>query len=422
MLYDRWREIAREFAHELALRDLPGGRTWTFSQLAAAVDAPPARDAVIRYPCGNNADFVLEVLRAWRDGAVVCALEPGQEPPPIARPHGIAHLKITSATSGAPKLVAMTAEQLAADASNIVATMGLRREWPNLAFISLAHSYGFSNLITPLLLHGVPLILGGQPLPEIVRLAQADSGPLTLAAVPALWRVWHAADAIGPNVRLAISAGAPLPLSLERAVFEQRQLKIHNFYGASECGGIAYDASSVPRDDAAVAGAPMKNVQLTISRDGCLEVRGRNVAAGYWPTTDAALADGVYRTSDLAELRDGVVYLRGRAGDVINVAARKIAPETIERLLATHPAVRDCLVFGVPDRDAQRGDTIVACVVVENGVGADELRRFLLGRSDAWQVPREFWIVPSLEVNQRGKLSRAQWRAKFVARKEGQEP
>ena len=52
-----------------------------------------------------------------------------------------------------------------ADAENIVATMGLRPDWPNLGVISLAHSYGFSNLVLPLLLHGIPLILAPVPLP-----------------------------------------------------------------------------------------------------------------------------------------------------------------------------------------------------------------------------------------------------------------
>jgi long-chain acyl-CoA synthetase len=129
-----------------------------------------------------------------------------------------------------------------------------------------------------------------------------------------------------------------------------------------------------------------------------------------------ALRDGVYVTSDLAELRDGRVFLRGRVSDVINVAGRKISPETIERLLAAHPSVRDCLVFGVPSADAQRGESIVACVVWRNGANAEELRQFVLARAESWQAPRAFWFVDSLEANERGKLSRAQWRERFQKR------
>lgn len=417
MLYDRWREIAREYATEIALRDVPSARQWTFAELDAAAQLRETNDAVV-FPRGTGSEFVLSVIRAWRHGQITCPLESNQPPPnfPAPPPH-IAHLKITSATSGAPKLVAFTAAQLAGDADNIVATMKLRRDWPNLAFISLAHSYGFSNLITPLLLHGIPLVLGGAPLPEMVRAAGAPFGSVTLPAVPALWRAWSDAGAIPKSVRLAISAGAPLPLSLETEIFEKHHLKVHNFYGASECGGIAYDASETPRNDPARVGSALENVCLSINMDGCLEVRGRSVGEGYWPIEVCSLSDSVYVTSDLAELKNGDVFLRGRANDVIHVAGRKVSPETIERLLATHPAVQECLVFGVPSRDAQRGESIVACVARRDRShepSAESLRHFMLTQCEAWQVPREFWFVDSLAVNQRGKLSRAEWRARFL--------
>lgn len=414
MLYERWREIAREFRNEIALRDLPSKRQWTFAELDAAADAASASGPVA-FPRGTDAEFVIAVLRAWRNAQVTCPLESNQVEPPVpSPPRHIVHLKLTSATTGAAKLVAFTAEQLAADAANIVATMGLRRDWPNLAFISLAHSYGFSNLITPLLLHGIPLVLGGAPLPETVRLAGEQSSHVTLPAVPALWRTWNDAGAIPKSVRLAISAGAPLPLPLEREIFEKHSIKVHNFYGASECGGIAYDTSERPREEAACIGAPMKNVSLGLDSHGCLEVRGQSVGETYWPDTLPNLAFGVYTTADLAEIKDGLVYLRGRASDVINVAGRKISPEQIERVLSTHPSVVECLVFGVPSADTQRGDSIVACVVRRNGVTADDLRKFALSNLESWQAPREFWFVDSLQVSARGKLSRAQWREKFL--------
>ena len=414
MLYDRWREIVRAHSNEIALRDLPTARQWTFAQLDEAAQTHEPDDAVI-FPRGNSAELVMAVLRAWRRGRITCPLENNQHPPEFPLPPGhIVHLKITSATSGAPKLVAFTAAQLAADADNIVATMGLRHGSPNLAFISLAHSYGFSNLITPLLLHGIPLILGGVPLPEVLRKTGKEFSNLTLPAVPALWRAWHEADAIPHSVRLAISAGAPLPLALEQKIFQRRGLKIHNFYGASECGGIAYDRSEIPRTDSAYVGTAMENVSLSINSNNCLEVRGRSVGEGYWPECACSLVDCVYVTTDLAELNDRAVFLCGRASDIINVAGRKISPESVERLLSIHPAIRDCLVFGVPSSDTQRGETIVACVVRQNGATAEDLRQFLLARAEAWQTPREFWFVDSLEANQRGKLSRAEWRARYL--------
>ena len=105
------------------------------------------------------------------------------------------------------RLIAFKAEQLMADVSHIVATMGLRADWPNLGIISLAHSYGFSNLVLPLLLHGIPLILAPSRLPESLRQASGQFDCLTLPAVPALWRVWRDAGVITPSIKLGISAG-----------------------------------------------------------------------------------------------------------------------------------------------------------------------------------------------------------------------
>jgi len=417
MLEQRWRNTVAAHPHALALREAATGRSWTFAALAAAADAVvlPAEGPPV-FPCGTGPEFILQLLRAWRAGRVVCPLEPGQAEPAIPTPPpGIAHLKLTSGTTGLAKCVAFSAAQLAADADQIVATMGLRRESPNLGVISLAHSYGFSNLVLPLLLHGIPLFLASSPLPAAVLAAAevAGNAPLTLPAVPAMWRAWHEAKAISPNVRLAISAGAVLPLNLEAQVFARWGLKLHNFLGASECGGIAYDRSSVPRTDPALVGEAMVGVCLACAPDGRLEVRGGSVGTGYWPEPSENLSAGRFVAGDLAEVGpEGRVFLRGRAGDVINVAGRKVMPEVIEAALRTHPEVRECLVLGLP-AEASRGEAIAAVVGGSPNLDETSLRDFLLARLPAWQVPRHWFLEPALTPSHRGKLSRAEWRQRL---------
>ena len=454
MLYEHWSRVAAERRNEIALRDSATGRRWTFGELRAAGEACPVGDAPLVFPQGHTPEFLFALLAAWRTGKIVCPLEPGQPVPAVlSAPASCVHLKTTSGTTGVARFVAFTPEQLAADAENIVATMGLRADWPNLGVISMAHSYGFSNLVLPLLLHGIPLILVPTPLPELVRRAAENETAITLAAVPAMWRAWHEVRAISPNVRLAISAGAPLPVRLEESVFKAIGLKIHNFYGASECGGIAYDDTDAPRTGESCVGALMKNVSLSVAEDGCLEVRSRAVAETYWPQPDANLADGCFHTSDLAEIvstdrgrspsaaggggvsaeeystpddisraasRDDSrsfiqVLLRGRAGDQINVAGRKVSPGTIERALSKHPLVVECLVFGVPSRDAERTEEIVAVVVSREREPV--LRQFVLESLPAWQVPRHWWFVETVQTNPTGKVSRAKWRERWLARR-----
>jgi acyl-CoA synthetase (AMP-forming)/AMP-acid ligase II len=260
------------------------------------------------------------------------------------------------------------------------------------------------------------LIVLPNPLPETLRRAAARCPAGTLPGVPALWRAWHAAGAIPPGVPLAISAGAPLAAALEQSVFADTGVKIHNFYGSSECGGIAYDRSDRPRQEDADAGTPLDQVAVWLGPDDCLCVESGAVGETYWPAPSDTLARGRFQTGDVAELRDGRVWLRGRLHDTINVAGRKAFPATIERALQQHPAVRDCLVFGVPTGEVSRGELVVACFSCRSSVTPAGLRDFLAGRLPAWQVPREWWQVESLETNARGKLSRAEWRDAFLRR------
>ncbi|HEX4119122.1 MAG TPA: class I adenylate-forming enzyme family protein [Verrucomicrobiae bacterium] len=418
MLYAAWKEIARSRGGELALVDVAAGREWTFAQLEAEGERRSAEEAVI-YPCGAGGEFIFDVLRAWRANRVVCPLDQGQAAPALPPlPRGWLHLKTSSGTStGTPQMIAFTEAQLAADARNIVETMGMRPDWPNLGVISLAHSYGFSNLVLPLLLHGVPLILLPSRLPEAVRQACQKYSSLTLPAVPALWRVWHEAEGICPAVKLAISAGAPLPVALETAIFKRTGVKVHNFYGASECGGICYDASDAPRTSSEDVGVALRGVALQTDAEGCLGVISQAAGETYWPKSSVALGGGKFQTGDRAELRDGRVFLRGRRGDVINLAGRKVAPELIEQAILRHPGVRDCVVFSVPEPDGARGETIAACVAARGELTEESLRRFVGDSLPDWQAPRHWWFVAEIEEAERGKISRARWRERFLASK-----
>ena len=417
MLYERWLETVRKFGDQPALNDRINQRRWTFKGLSSAVEersSSPANE--VRFPQGRDVSFVLDLLTAWRDGAAVCPLEPGEARPDLSQPLpvGVVHLKQTSGTTAAKRFVLFTGEQLAADAENIVTTMGLSPESPNLGIISLAHSYGFSNLVLPLLLHGIPLTLATSPLPEELRATAATANQWTLPAVPALWQTWHDADAIPRNLRMAISAGAPLPLAVESNVLKTVGVKIHNFIGSSECGGIAFDATDVCRSNAGIAGNPLANVQVSIGDHGCIEVQGPSVASGYWPDAHKTLEDGRFQTQDLAEWREGTLVLLGRAGDVINISGRKVSPEKIENALQSHLSVSECVVFGVPSEATAKNEDIVACIQGEEPDFA-ELREHARQSLQPWEIPSVFVSVNGIEANARGKISRREWRARFLS-------
>lgn len=425
LLYERWLDLAEARRAGTALRDLATGASLTFGDLLAEVQRHPrGQRGLLRPVVAGSWRFVVEVLVAWRDGTVLLPLEPSAKAPalPAASPPDAAcHAKTTSGSTGVPRLIWLSASQMAADADQIVPAMGLEPGVPNLAAISMAHSYGFSNLVLPLLLHGIPLELAPNPLPAtIAACLRRAGGRRAVAAVPSLWRAWLAAGAVdGGAVATAISAGAPLPVDLEQEAFRSAGLRIHNFLGASECGGIAYDASPGPRTDPTLAGRPLPAAAVATAPDGRIIVRGPAVGLGYADGADG-LGDGVFTTSDLGYVSAaGAVHLTGRVSDLIHVAGRKLSPARVEDVLAACPGVLHCLVFGTASADPVRGEEIVAVLAPGPGFALDAAKAHCGARLEAWECPRHWWVTDTLAPDARGKIPRSGWQAAWLARGSG---
>lgn len=406
MLYLRWLETARRFADSPALFD--GGGVMTFAELAAAAkNAPRADEAVIARTGGRG--FFVEILRAWRDGRAVIPVEHDAPAPVLRRPpdKGTRLVKYTPGASGIPRGIFLNAAQVIADADRLVAAMRLTPDTPNLAVVSLSHSYGFCNVVLPMLLHGVPMRLLSLPFPRVVEEAFHQHAALVLPAVPSMWRAWQRAGILkDAPLRLALSAGAPLALALERQVFEESGLKIHNFYGASECGGIAFDTSETPRESAEIVGSPLPGVRVDVARDGRLQVTSDAVADAYdAPRGDDVLGNGVYLTRDLGfSDPQGLIHLSGTTGGAINVAGRKISPAKVEAaIMATGQVVR-VRVLGIPSSDPERFEEIAALVEVPAGVTPAALKSAVAERLQLWEVPRHWrfdhddWALGAAEL------------------------
>ncbi len=325
-------------------------------------------------------------------------------------------LKLTSGTTAAPRAVRFRAAQLHADAENICATMGITAADLNFGAIPFSHSYGFSNLVTPLLTHGVPLVATDERLPRALWQGVQRSGATVFPGLPVFFEKMASLDEAreASQLRLCISAGAPLLASVAGAFTRSFGLKIHSFYGSSECGGICYDRSDEPNYDDGWVGRPMEGVRL--ERTGQrIAVHSAAVADGYFPTPDLeVLGGGRFVPGDLVEERNGGYAIVGRSTDVINIAGRKLNPGEIEGRIAAFPGVRQVVVFGVPS--ALRGEEPVACVC-GTAIDAAALQRHCREHLSAWQMPRDFWLVEEIPVSDRGKVSRPKLAAEYAARR-----
>jgi acyl-coenzyme A synthetase/AMP-(fatty) acid ligase len=316
-------------------------------------------------------------------------------------------LKLTSGTTSRPRAIRFTAAPLVADCDNICETMGIGEGDLNFGVIPFSHSYGFSNLITPLLCRGVPLVASEERMPRAIINDLASTGATVFPGMPVFFEklgVMESGPALG-RLRLCISAGAPLTARVGEAFTARFGLKVHTFYGSSECGGIGYDAGDEAVYEDGFAGTAMKSVEVTPVCEGAgqIAVRSAAVGEGYYPEPcPETLGAGRFVPGDLVRMGARGMYLVGRDTDVINIAGRKLNPAEIEQRLAACPGVRQVVVFGVAS--ALRNEEAVACV--SGSALAAEVLRYARSVLSGWQVPKDVWVVDEVPVNERGKISR----------------
>ena len=317
-------------------------------------------------------------------------------------------VKLTSGSTGHPKGIVTSEANLIADCENIAASMRISAEDVNLGAIPFSHSYGFSNLVSPLALQGTAVVISNDYLPQSIISLSNQYGCTVVPGIPMMFD--HLAgvargDGEFQTARTFISAGAPLAAATSRRFRERFGAAIHSFYGCSECGGITYDRQGAAAERGTV-GQAMNNVQLEI-HDRRVTVRSASVALGYIADGRFDLiAGGQFTTDDLVEARgDGELALTGRASELINTAGKKVNPREVEQVILQMSGVREVKVYGEPA--GARGEVVAAAVVASPDVTRDVVRDFCRKRLSLHKVPRIVKLIESIPVDERGKVKRA---------------
>ncbi|PYJ57044.1 MAG: hypothetical protein DME82_03430 [Verrucomicrobia bacterium] len=331
-------------------------------------------------------------------------------------------LKLTSGTTAAPRAIRFGSQQLLADCNQICDSMGISDADLNFGVIPISHSYGFSNLLTPLIVRGVPMVVSRDRTPRAVLADLARTDATVFPGTPIFYQAFcdmHDVPALR-QLRLCISAGAPLSGTVAKKFFEKFKLLIHSFYGASECGGICYDRDGTAFEDG-VVGEPLKNVDVEIIDSAApssqIRVRSAGVGDGYFPEPDEQkLANGIFVPDDLLARTERGFKIVGRISDVINIAGKKVNPGEVEAHIIGFPGIKQAVVFGRPAAaGALRNEEVAACVVADADLRENNLLELCRKTLCPWQVPKRIFIVDAIPTNERGKISRRDLARRFSA-------
>jgi long-chain acyl-CoA synthetase len=329
---------------------------------------------------------------------------------PVVQGNDLAELVFTSGTTGQPKGVMLSHDNITSNAIAAVGVVNIQTNDRALSILPLSHM--FEMTVEVALLHrGASVVyarslvpdtllklLGTQQVTCMVLVPQAlqlflngierevrrqkrekQFEMLQRIAVhlPFSWRriVFSAIHKrFGGHFRFFISGGAYLPPQLA-ARWENMGFRVMQGYGATECAPIV---SATPYKEHVLdsVGKPLPGVEVRIAEDKEILVHGPNVALGYWKNpeaTAAAFEDGWYHTGDLGYLDDrNYLYLKGRKKNLIVLAnGMNVYPEDIENVLSADPLVKDAVVFGLMEKD--QGPEVHAVLLMDDPSKAREV-------------------------------------------------
>jgi long-chain acyl-CoA synthetase len=356
---------------------------------------------------------------AWPDDPVDFHIEHVDSPagdPVGPFDEALSTIRVTSGSTGTPRGILVTARALLADDRQLASTMALRDDERILGSIPMSHSYGLSSVVMPALVRGSLIVMPDDGGPfgaiEASRTCEVTFFPTTPAFLEAFLKL-NEAPLLPSTLRLVVCAGAPLRPATAVRFRETHGRAVHVFYGASECGGIAFDREGHAGERGTV-GTPVDGVTIDLEPAagkvddiGRVRVRSAAVATAYHPLRDDSLCEGCFHSQDLGTFVDRELKLLGRVDDQINVRGKKVNPREVETLLGGLQGVAEASVVGVDDSDAA-GQLVLAVVATSDPeLNSERILAWCRSRLAAHKVPRRIIVVDRIPRTSRGKIDRA---------------
>jgi len=352
----------------------------------------------------------------------------GADPTVYARSltHGsVAALQYTGGTTGVAKGATLTHGNLVANTMQ-----GLEMWKPFLRFgqevmltaLPLYHIFAFTaNLIIFYLVGGRNVLVPSpRPLSNLKAVMLGEpitwfTGVNTLFA-GLMHEPWFQEK---PNwsLRGSVAGGMALVPVIGERWEAMTRTPIYQGYGLTETSPVA-TLNPFQRPKRESIGVPVPGTDVRLVDDqgrdvppgeaGELLVKGPQVMQGYWQRPDETakvLRDGWLATGDIALMdEDHYIQIVDRKKDMILVSGFNVYPNEVEAVIATHPAVADTAVVGVPDDEF--GEIVVAFVATKEDVTEDAIRQHCKRSLTGYKVPRMVVFKQDLPKTNVGKVLR----------------
>ena len=339
-----------------------------------------------------------------------------------------ATINYTSGTTARPKGVQLSHRSLWLNAATFGWQLQINDNDVYLHTLPMFHANGW----------GMPYAVTGMGARHVV-LRQVDGteilrrvdehGVTVMCAAPAVLAAVldAAADWDGPipgrgRTRVVV-AGAPPATRLIERIRSDLGWEFVQIYGLTETSPFLTmsrmraewrELGSTDQAGLGRAGAPGLGVRLSIDPGGEVLAASNHNLEAYWrnpEATAAAQANGVFHTGDGGVIDGGHLTIHDRKKDIVITGGENVSSIEVENVLASHPAVREVAVIGVPDDTW--GERVTALVVAKEQTSEDELIQYCRAHLAGYKCPKTVEFRTELARTATGKLQKFKLREAY---------
>ncbi|WP_449241591.1 AMP-binding protein [Desulfoscipio gibsoniae] len=344
-------------------------------------------------------------------------------------PDDVINMQYTSGTTGFPKGVMLTHNNLVGNGYSVGECMSFGPDDRLCIPVPLFHCFGCVLGTLACVSHATTMVMIEAFNPVKVLEAVEKERCTALHGVPTMFitelEVLERQPYNTSSLRTGIMAGAPCPIEVMKAVVEKMGMReIVITYGQTEAApGITMTHTDDPlKIRVSTVGKALEGVEVKIvdpesgdempfGAQGEICARGYNVMKGYYkmPEATAAAIDnkGWLHTGDLGIMdENGYLRITGRIKDMIIRGGENIYPREIEEFLYTHPQIKDVQVVGVPSE--KYGEEVMAFIQLKEEVtmSAEDIKKYCSGKIARYKIPSHIHFVNGYPTTANGKVQK----------------